>query len=67
MPQSAVELWHADSTPEEATLEEKEPSNFFSRPVGAGSVGRQEIADAVRSELRAGRGAVGRSPDRGTS
>ncbi len=67
LPQSAVELRHAESAPEEATLEEKEPSSFFSRAVGAGRVGRQEIADAARSELPAGRGAVGRSPDRGTS
>ena len=37
------------------------------RPFGAGGVGRQEIAEAARTELWAGRGAAGRAPDRGTS
>jgi hypothetical protein len=46
LPQSAVELRYAESAPEGATLEEKEPSIFFGRPVGAGGVGGREIADA---------------------
>ena len=60
LPQSAVELWHAESAPEGATLEEKAQSGFLGRSVGAGGVGGQEIADAARTELWAGRGAVGR-------
>ena len=36
-------------------------------PVGAGGVGRQEVADAAGTELWAGRGAAGRAPDRGAS
>src|SRR2546421_3215432 len=35
--------------------------------LGAGGVGRQEVADAARTELWASRGAAGRAPDRGTS
>ena len=34
--------------------------------VGAGRVGRREISDAPRSELRAGRRTARRAPDRGT-
>jgi hypothetical protein len=56
LPQSAVELRHAESAPEGATLEEKEQSSFFGQPVGAGRVGRQTIPDAA---LRAGRGTAG--------
>jgi hypothetical protein len=67
LPQSAVELRYAESAPEGATLEEKEPSSFFGRPVGAGGVGRQEVADPARIELWASRGAAGRASDRGTS
>src|SRR5260370_232208 len=51
----AVERQDAEPASEEATLEEKEPRKFFSRPIGAGRVGRQEIAYATPSELRAGR------------
>ena len=40
---------------------------FVGQPVGAGGVGRQEIADAARIELWAGCGASERAPDRGTS
>jgi hypothetical protein len=58
LPQSAVELRQAESALEGATLEETEPSNFFSRALDAGRVGRQETADAARSELQAGRRAV---------
>ena len=61
--QSAVELWQAESALEEATLEEEEQGKFV-RPIGAGGVGRKEIADAARIELRAGRGPAGRAPDR---
>jgi hypothetical protein len=67
LPQSAVELRYAESAPERATPEEKEPSSFFGRPVGAGGVGRQEIADPARIELWASRGAAGRASDRRTS
>jgi hypothetical protein len=59
LPESELELRHAESAPEEATLEEEEWSNFFGRPVwpvGTGGVGRQEIADAARSEMRVGSG-----------
>jgi len=63
--ESRFELRHAESASEEATLEEKEQKSFFGWPVGAGGVGRQEIADAARAELWAGRGAFGRAPDRG--
>jgi hypothetical protein len=62
LPQSGFELRHAESPPKEATLEEKEQASFFARPVGAGGVGPQEIADAAPTELWAGRGAVGRAP-----
>lgn len=62
-----LELRHAESAPEGATLEEKEPSSFFGRPVGAGGVVRQEVADPARIELWASRGAAGRAPDRGAS
>jgi len=61
LPQSAVELRYAESAPEGATLEEKEPSSFFGRPVGAGGVGRQEVATQHESScglavvLRGGR------------
>jgi hypothetical protein len=49
LPQSAVKLRHAESAPEEATLEEKkEESSFFGQPVGAGRASREEIAYAVR-------------------
>jgi hypothetical protein len=65
LPQSAVELRYAESAPEGATLEEKEPSSFFGRSVGAGGVGRQEIADDTRRDLWAGRSAARRAPDRG--
>jgi hypothetical protein len=51
LPQAAVGLRHAESTPQEATLEEKKSSIFFSRPIGAGGVGRQEIAGAAGTEL----------------
>jgi hypothetical protein len=47
LPQSAVEFRYAESAPKGATLAEKEPSSFFGRPVGAGGVGRQEVADPV--------------------
>ena len=67
LPQAPVELRHAESALEEATLEEEEQSSFRGPPVGAGGVGHQEIADAARTELRAGRGVAGRAPDRGTS
>lgn len=67
MPQSAVELEHAGSPSEKAALEEKAQTGFFGWSVGAGGVGRQEIADAARIELRAGRGAAERAPDRGIS
>ena len=50
LPQSAVGLRHAESTPQEATLEETEQSSFFDQPVGAGRVGRQEIPDAGPTE-----------------
>jgi len=66
LPKSGFEIRHAESASEEAALEEEEQSSFFGRPVGAGRVGRQEIAEAARTELRAGRGAAGRAPDRGT-
>ena len=66
LPQSAVELRHPESAPEEATLEEKE-SSFFGQPVGAGRVDRQEIADTARRDLWAGSSAAGRAEDRGTS
>src|SRR5579864_871999 len=67
LPQSTVELRYAESAPEGATLEEKEPSSFFGRPVGAGGVGCQKIAEAARTELWAGHGAAGRASDRRTS
>jgi hypothetical protein len=47
LPQSAVEFRYAESAPKGATLAEKESSSFFGRPVGAGGVGRQEVADPV--------------------
>jgi len=42
LPQSAVELRHAESAPEGATLEEKGQTTFFGQPVGAGRTGRQK-------------------------
>ncbi len=60
LPESGFELRHAESSPEEATLEEKEQKSFFRRPVAAGGVGRREIASAARIEVRVSRGAVGR-------
>ena len=42
MPQPAVELRHAESAPEEATLEEKEPSSSFGQSSGAGGVGAKK-------------------------
>jgi len=42
LPQSAVELRHAESAPEGATLEEKGQTTFFTQPVGAGRTGRQK-------------------------
>jgi hypothetical protein len=42
-------------------------SYFLGRSSGAGGVGGQEIAEAARTELWAGRGAAGRAPDRGAS
>jgi hypothetical protein len=67
LPQSRFELQHAGSPSEKAALEENAQTNFFGRSIGAGGVGRQEIAEAARTELSAGRGAAGRAPDRGAS
>jgi hypothetical protein len=64
---SAVELRHAESSSEEATLAEKEQSIFFGQPIGVGGGGRQEISEAAGTELWARSGAVARAPDRGTS
>lgn len=64
LPESRFELRYPASSSEEATLEEEKWNSFFGRPVGAGGVGRQEIADAARSKVWAGCGAAGRVPDR---
>src|SRR6266849_3344203 len=46
----------------------RRPASSAGRPVGEGGVGRQKIAaSAAGTELRAGRSAAGRAPDRGTS
>jgi hypothetical protein len=67
LPESRFELRHAGSPSEKAALEEKAWVSCFGRPVGAGGIGGQEIADAAGTELRAGRGTAGWAPDRGTS
>ena len=63
----AGSIRHAESAPEGATLEEKEQSSFFGRSSGTGGGGGQEIAEAARTELWAGRGTARRAPDRGAS
>src|SRR5208337_4217080 len=67
LPESRFELQHAGSPSEKAALEEKAQTNFFGRSFGAGGVGRQEIPEAARTELWAGRSAAGRAADRGAS
>src|SRR5208337_3733531 len=67
LPESRFELQHTGSPSKETTLEEKAQANFLGRSFGAGGVGGQEIAEAARTELWAGRGAAGRAPDRGAS
>ncbi len=59
MSESGFELQHSGSPSEKAALEEKAQTSFFSWEVGAGGVGRQEIAEAAGTELRAGGGAAG--------
>lgn len=66
LPESRFELQYAGSPSEKAALEEKAQTSFFGWPVGAGGVGGQEIAEAARTELWAGRGVAGRAPGRGT-
>jgi len=66
LPESGLELEHSGSPSEKAALQKKAQTNFFGRSVGAGGVGREEIADAAGTELWAGRGAAGRALDRST-
>ena len=67
LPDSRFELQHTGSASKETALEEKAYANFLGGSFGAGGVGGQEIAEAARTELWAGRDAAGRAPDRGAS
>ena len=64
LPESRFELQHAGSPSEEAAMEEKEEKRSRGRTVGASGIGHQEIAGGARTELRAGRGLIGRTPNR---
>jgi Transposase IS66 family len=61
LPESRFELQHSGSPFKETALEEKAEANFLGRSIGAGGVGGQEMAEAARTELWAGRGAIGRA------
>src|SRR5207245_6129273 len=64
LPESRFELQHAGSPSEEEAVEEEDEKRSRRRPVGASGIGHQETAGGAPSELRAGRGVVGRAPDR---
>jgi hypothetical protein len=64
LPESSFELQHTGSPSKETALEEKAQAKFLCRSFGAGGVGGQEIAEAARTELWAGRGAARRALDR---